>query len=90
MLLNARRHGERLDPNFNGMDPFSSAWWFDGWKDESWKIGIGPPAQRTVAEPQSWLLKTGWRQAAASLLEITEVPAAARRATRGAERAASR
>lgn len=89
VLLNARRHGERLDPTFHGMDPFSSAWWFDGWKDESWKIGLGPPEQRTVAAPQSWLLKTGWRQTPASLLQITEVPAAARRANRRKERAAS-
>ena len=90
VLLNARRHGEHLDPSFNGMDPFSSAWWFDGWNDESWKIGIGPPERRTVAPAQSWLLTTGWRKAGAGLLEITEVPAAARRGTGGAERAASR
>jgi REP element-mobilizing transposase RayT len=90
VMLNARRHGEPLDPAYNGMDPFSSAWWFDGWKDESWKVGIGPPEQRPVAEAQSWLLTTGWRQASAGLIEITEVPAAARRATGRAERAGSR
>ena len=89
VLLNARRHDEHLEPSFNGMDPFSSAWWFDGWKDESWKIGLGPPEHRTVAEPQSWLLRTGWRLRG-RLLDIAEVPAAARRATRGAERPASR
>src|SRR5690242_1240817 len=33
VLQNARRHDERIDPRFHGMDPFSSAWWFDGWKD---------------------------------------------------------
>ena len=79
VLLNARRHGEPLDPSYQGMDPFSSAWWFDGWKDASWKLGIGPPAQRTVAPAESWLLTTGWRQAGAGLLEITEVLVAGRR-----------
>lgn len=78
VLLNARRHGERLDPTFHGIDPFSSAWWFDGWKDEAWKIGLGPPETRTVAEAQSWLLRTGWRRA--GLVELTEIPAARRRA----------
>jgi hypothetical protein len=29
-IQNARRHGEPIDPRFGGMDPFSSAWWFDG------------------------------------------------------------
>jgi putative transposase len=78
VLQNARRHGERLDPKFQGMDPFSSAWWFDGWKDEAWRIGLGPPETRSVAEAQSWLLRTGWRRARAGLLDITEVPAARR------------
>lgn len=79
VLQNARRHGERLDPRFNGIDPLSSAWWFDGWKDVSWKIGIGPPEHKTVAEPRSWLLREGWRQV--GLLEIAEVPAAGQRAS---------
>ena len=79
VLLNANRHGERLDPRFNGIDPFSSAWWFDGWKDESWRNGLAPPETRTVAEPHSWLLRTGWKRAGRPL-EITDVPAARRRA----------
>jgi hypothetical protein len=77
VLQNARRHGEELPPSFNGMDPFSSAWWFNGWRDEAWKIGIGPPEVRTVAPATSWLLNVGWRRR--GLLSIDEVPPAGRR-----------
>jgi hypothetical protein len=75
VLQNARRHGEQLDPTFNGMDPFSSAWWFDGWRDNGWREGLGPPELRTVAAPQTWLLREGWRKH--GLLAIDEVPPAA-------------
>jgi REP element-mobilizing transposase RayT len=75
VIQNARRHGEQLDPTFNGMDPFSSAWWFDGWKDNEWREGLSPPESRTVAEPQTWLLREGWRRH--GLLAIDEVPPAA-------------
>ena len=74
VLQNARRHGERLDPQWNGMDPFSSGWWFDGWKDSGWRDGLLPPESKTVAEAQTWLLRVGWRQH--GLLAIDEVPAA--------------
>lgn len=77
VLQNARRHGLRLDPSFHGMDPFSSAWWFDGWKDDAWREGLAPPDMRTVAEPASWLLKIGWRRH--GLVAIDEVPPAAAR-----------
>jgi REP element-mobilizing transposase RayT len=76
VLQNARRHGVQLDPAFQGMDPFSSAWWFDGWKDPGWRDGLGPPEVRTVAEPDTWLLRTGWRRH--GLIAIDEIPAAAR------------
>jgi REP element-mobilizing transposase RayT len=76
VLQNARRHGVRLDPAFRGMDPFSSAWWFDGWNEESWREGLKPPDMRTVAEPGTWLLREGWRRH--GLLSIDEVPAAGR------------
>jgi hypothetical protein len=61
------------------MDPFSSAWWFDGWNDASWRIGIPPPEVRTVAAAQSWLLRVGWKRSPYGLLSITEVPPAGRR-----------
>jgi REP element-mobilizing transposase RayT len=77
VLQNARRHGERLDPAFQGIDPFSSAWWFDGWKESEWREDLRPPEERTVAEPRTWLLRVGWRRH--GLLAIDEVPPAAAR-----------
>ena len=76
VLLNARRHGEVVDPRWGGMDPFSSAWWFDGWRDAGWKSGLAPPEMKTVAEPASWLLREGWLRAQRGRLAIDEVPAA--------------
>ena len=67
-----------IDPKFGGMDPFSSAWWFDGRQDESWKRGVATPEMRTVAEPTTWLLRVGWRRSKAGLIAIDEVPAAGR------------
>jgi len=60
VLQNARRHGERLDPSFHGMDPFSSAWTFDGWDADV-------PEPDDAAEwprptPRTRLLKIGWFQ----------------------------
>jgi REP element-mobilizing transposase RayT len=79
VLQNARRHREAIDPRFGGMDPFSSAWWFDGWKDETWRVGAPPPETRTVTPPASWLLKTGWKRSKLGLLSIDEIPPAGRR-----------
>jgi putative transposase len=79
VLQNARRHGERIDPKYRGMDPFSSAWWFDGWRDETWKDGLAPPDVRTVAEPATWLLRVGWKKSRSGLVAIDEVPGPRRR-----------
>jgi hypothetical protein len=78
VLQNARRHGEHIDPRFHGADPFSSAWWFDGWEDDTWKLGLDPPEEHTVAEPESWLLRVGWQRSPLGRIAIDEVPAAAR------------
>ena len=77
VLQNARRHHERIDPNVRGVDPFSSAWYFDGWADQSWREGVvasphGPP----VVAATSWLLTTGWRRH--GLIHPGEVPPAGR------------
>jgi hypothetical protein len=80
VLQNARRHGEPLARQLGGMDPFSSAWWFDGWRDDAWRLGISPPEMRTVAEPRSWLLRVGWKRSRFGLISITEVPVAGQRA----------
>jgi REP element-mobilizing transposase RayT len=77
VLQNARRHGERLDRRL-AIDPFSSAWWFDGWAHEDWRIWRRPPPDRPpVAPAESWLLTTGWRRW--GLIDPAEVPAARRR-----------
>lgn len=63
VLHNARRHGERLPAAYGGIDPYSSAWWFDGWADASWRSGIDPPtAPRCTSAAESWLLRVGWRR----------------------------
>ncbi len=79
VLQNARRHDEYLDRRYHGVDPFSSAWWFDGWTDYGWRRGLvqedadEPP----VAPGESWLLNTGWKRH--RLIAIDEVPAARKR-----------
>ena len=77
VMNNARRHGERLDPRWNGVDPFSSAWHFDGWRHDRWRRGVPPPrGAPCVAPAEGWLLKEGWRQH--GTIGVAEVPAAAR------------
>ena len=74
VLQNARRHG--LEVPVGCPDPFSSAWWFDGWRHERWRRGLGPPAEGpTVAAAEGWLLTTGWRRW--GLIGPDELPAAA-------------
>jgi hypothetical protein len=77
VMQNARRHGEQLDARYHGIDPFSSAWWFDGWANERWRQGIPPPEpEPPVALATSWLLKTGWKRYGG--IAVDEVPAAGR------------
>ncbi|HEU5057077.1 MAG TPA: transposase, partial [Kofleriaceae bacterium] len=68
VLSNHRAHearrGQRL--NRDWVDPFSSACWFDGWKEQ---IRLREPRQRELvnvaqptAAPTVWLLTTGWRR----------------------------
>ncbi len=77
IMNNARRHGERLD-GYGGMDPFSSAWHFDGWSHDRWRRGLDPPDGTPCVVPaQSWLMNEGWRRHGP--IGVTEVPAAARK-----------
>jgi len=77
VMNNARRHGESIDPAFGGIDPFSSAWHFDGWSHERWRRGFDPPPGAPCVVPaETWLLTTGWRRHGA--IGVTEVPMAAR------------
>lgn len=68
VLCNQRGHearrGERLYRDW--IDPFSSAYWFDGWKEpvrlrESRQRELLAIEQPTAA-PTVWLLTTGWRR----------------------------
>ena len=82
VMQNARRHGHRLPAWAGGIDPFSSAWYFHGWRDDSWRKGVPPPLPDPdapgvpVAEARTWLLAIGWRRH--GLISIAEVPAAGR------------
>ena len=58
------RLAKRLDRDW--IDPFSSAYWFDGWKGP---VRLREPRQRELlnvpqptASPSVWLLTTGWRR----------------------------
>lgn len=69
-VLGQARRRERLAPG--RLDPYSSAVYFDGWKD------LAGPAARPggpapVAPPRTRLLKSGWRKY--GLLGVDEVPA---------------
>jgi REP element-mobilizing transposase RayT len=55
VLSNARRHGLVLD----GLDPFSSARWFDGWRDAP---GPRPGESGPIAAARTWLVRIGWRR----------------------------
>ena len=87
VLHNAVRHGHELPKWANGIDPFSSAWYFDGWSDDAWRHGLPPPAEdpdapgEPVAPPGTWLLRTGWWKHY-GLIDVDEVPPAAKAARR--------
>lgn len=53
VLHNAKHHGQR----YEGVDPFSSGWWFEHWRDFE-PIENPPP----IAPAETWLLRTGWRR----------------------------
>jgi REP element-mobilizing transposase RayT len=78
VLLNARHHaaerGEKLARYW--VDPFSSAPWFDGWRepiknDADWLTRLRR-RPRPTATARSWLLTVGWRRR--GLLAFDEVP----------------
>jgi REP element-mobilizing transposase RayT len=77
VLNNGQRHAVaagRRPPE--GVDPYSSGPWFDGWRE--------PMDHRTVPRvsvpARTWLLRTGWRRH--GLLGIGELPGARRRSKR--------
>ena len=66
VLLNAKKHGLRLA---QGIDAFTSAPWFDGWRQ---KIELTGAPARPVAAARTWLLRLGWRRR--GLIDAAEVP----------------
>ncbi len=75
VLHNARRHGETLPKWAHGIDPYSSAYYFDGWKDDLFREGLSPPQDDEpppVAEAHTWILTKGWQRY--GLIGIHEVP----------------
>ena len=64
VLNNVRKHirGSR------GLDPCSSARWFDGWKKAPNRVVDAPP----VAPARTWLARVGWRRR--GLIDVDECP----------------
>jgi len=79
ILLNARRHLAKRRAVARaaaaGLDPASSARWFDGWRPEVASHLPETRARCEVARPRTWLLRVGWRRH--GLVDPSEVPGAA-------------
>jgi REP element-mobilizing transposase RayT len=61
VLANFRKHARRAIPC--GIDPFSSAAWFDGWRE--WRVDSGMPPP--FAEPPPWRHSDTWWQVEADV-----------------------
>jgi hypothetical protein len=70
VLLNARHHARRFASG-SGLDPASSARWFDGWRRPSAVAGRAPVVA-PVVQARTWLLTIGWRRH--GLIDPDEVP----------------
>jgi hypothetical protein len=66
ILANARKHV----PGMRGMDPRSSARWFDGWRRKTAPTSEPSP----VATACTWLARVGWRRH--GLIDVEESPRA--------------
>jgi REP element-mobilizing transposase RayT len=73
VLTNFRKHERGASPT--GVDPYSSAAWFDGWQRWSFATGMPPPFAEAAPRPttglqlhhddfdaRSWLLRVGWKK----------------------------
>ncbi len=75
VVQNARRHGAFIPAYLGGVDPYSSGWWFDGWKDDGFRLGrAAPKGPAGVSKAGTWLLSQGWKMHGE--IRIDEVPAA--------------
>lgn len=71
VLMNFRKH---LPSAAAGLDPCSSAAWFDGFQGGARQHDAGdPPLPPPVARPRTWLAATGWRRH--GLIDWRERPA---------------
>jgi REP element-mobilizing transposase RayT len=76
VLFNARKHDTTRDWK-NGIDRYSSTVWFRDWAEGG---GPPPPTEASlaedgpsiVAEPQSWVAKTGWKLHGGGLLRLDD------------------
>src|ERR1051325_7684062 len=69
-LQNHRKHGVGV----LGIRPWSSGAWFDGWAESLRPV----PGRAPVAQPQTWLLRAGWRRGRP--IDVDEAPPVARAA----------
>ncbi|HEX5099705.1 MAG TPA: hypothetical protein VFV94_09410 [Polyangiaceae bacterium] len=86
VLANFRKHTVRGLPAPRGLDPYSSAHWFDGFREWQPFSGRAPPLafarawpeddEPLVTTPRTWLARIGWRRR--GLLSIDDQPAPAR------------
>jgi putative transposase len=65
VLMNVKKHR----PGWRGLDPCSSAGWFDGFRDARPPAGPDPPP---VQPPRTWLAAHGWRRH--GLVTTSETP----------------
>jgi putative transposase len=65
VLMNFKKHL----PGFRGLDPRSSAAWFDGFRDRAPVGGLDPPP---VQLARTWLASVGWRRH--GLIAVSERP----------------
>lgn len=62
VLNNFRKHVGPIarDGPWDGLDPFTSGRYFDGWV-EAPRVRVPPPSEPPVTSPCTWLLAVGWR-----------------------------
>jgi REP element-mobilizing transposase RayT len=78
VLNNFRKHVRTA----MGLDPYSSARWFGGWRQ-----AMTPPSEPApIAQPRTWLLRVGWRRYGP--IGVDEVPRMARTPPRCADKSA--
>lgn len=75
VLLNARKHARHAVPA--GLDPASSARWFDGWVGGTDPRSPPSSAPRPIGRARTWLLSVGWRRW--GLLDPNDAPRNPRR-----------